>query len=152
MPPKSVRVREVPLTVVPTEVTKGPPWTFYCRMDRGADVIDEWYMKLQVKARARFTRALDQLRERPLKDWTRPLASSLGDHIYVIRFKDHSSLPHRVFGHFVGDRAAFVMTVTAIEKDYAYIPSNCKDQADRYREIISNDFAKHVRVCHNGHI
>ncbi len=128
----------------------GPPWTFYCRKDeRGNDVIDDWYSTLQTKAKARFARTLDQLRPRPAQDWQRPDASPIRDHIYVIRFKDHSGIPQRVFGNFVFERAAFVMTVVAIEKDREYIPGNCPDQAARHQQRITANFLRYAILCFN---
>ena len=146
---RSLRKRAKPdLTPPLPKVPAGPPWIYFCRLDaRGKDVIDEWYMTLQKKARARLSRALDELRNRERTDWSRPFASPLGDHIYVIRFKDHSGIPQRVFGYF--ERNAFVMTNVAIEKDNAYIPANSGDLAETYRDEIARDFDRYTRSCHN---
>ena len=126
-----------------------PPWTWFCFVDRrGKDVIDAWHAGLSVVARANFSRARDHLSQLRFELWSKPHpASSIGHHIYVIRFKDESSKQWRVFGHSVASRRAFVMSFIATEKDNVYIPSDSAARAKKHQGIVASDFAKSTCPC-----
>lgn len=123
-----------------------PLWKYRCFKDhRGLDVIDPWHKKLSAAARANFTRARQQLSHQPLTSWSRPHASPLGDHIYVIRFRDENRTQHRVFGHIEQAHTSFVMSVTGTERDNVYSPKTyIKDVGDA-RNVCGGQY--HERTC-----
>lgn len=125
-------------------------WTWYCRMDRGIDVIDKHMAGLSAKARARFERSRDQLKAMPLSMWSKPHPASYvqKNHIYVIRFKDEASTQWRVFGHAIPDSYRFVMTIIGTEKDDVYIPSDAGNRADKFRTLVESDFSKYACKCY----
>jgi hypothetical protein len=123
------------------------PWNFHERRDRNGVVITVWISssRLSKKAQARLERALDQLRHMPKTSWSKPApASNIGDHTYVIRFKDESGMQHRVFGHFYDPHLVFVLTFSGYEKDDVYYPSNYQDVAQRHRLACEADFHAHT--------
>lgn len=124
-------------------------WKWYCRKDRGKDVIDAEISRLSKKAQANFERARDHLRAMPITMWSKPHPASYVQkhHIYVIRFKAEASKQWRVFGHAHADALRFVMTFIATEKDDAYIPANAGDRADDFRKLVESDFSKHACRC-----
>lgn len=124
-------------------------WKWYCRKDRGEDVIDPEIARLSKKAKANFERARDHLLAMPLTMWSKPHPASYVQkhHIYVIRFKDEDSKQWRVFGHANSDAFRFVMTFIATEKDDAYIPANAGDRADDFRKLVESDFSKYTCRC-----
>lgn len=125
-----------------------PLWTFKCYVNwRNRDVIDEWHGDLSATARANFQRAREHLSAQPKAAWSRPHASPLGNHIYVIRFKDESRMQHRVCGHFPEDRDFFVMTLPAIEKDDKYEPSNYIQLATTRKNECDAGLNERARGC-----
>jgi len=82
--------------------------------DRDAGVITAFVAgrACSKKAAAKFDRTLDHLVQMDKASWSRPHASPLGDHIYVIRFRDENSAQLRVFGHFEDAEHCFVMTLS----------------------------------------
>lgn len=123
-------------------------WNYHERLEREKTVVEEWLGSKQVskKARANFERALDQLRQLPKTKWSKPApASNIGDHTYVIRFKDETSKQLRVFGHFFDDHKSFVMTFDGFEKDDVYHPNNYQEVAQRHRSACDQDFSRLTR-------
>jgi len=117
-----------------------PVWNFHERKDRSVGVIGEWLKGLDTKARARFERALDQLRQLDKQHWHKPNpASNIGNHAYVIRFTDVSRTQLRVFGHFHDPHDTFVMTFSGHEKDNVYHPDNYEKVAQRHRSNCDKD-------------
>lgn len=117
-------------------------WNYHERKDKHGGVITEWIKSthLTIKARARFERALDQLRQIPKSSWHKPTpASNIGDHTYVIRFTEVTGAQIRVFGHFFDPHNSFVMTFDGGEKDYEYIPSDYQDVAQHHRAECDKD-------------
>ena len=119
------------------------PWNYHERIDKGTAVITVWISSshLSKKAQARLERALDQLRHMPKTNWSKPApASNIGDHTYVIRFKDESGTQHRVFGHFHDPHRAFILTLSGYEKDDVYYPRNYQEVAQRHRVSCEAEF------------
>lgn len=119
------------------------PWNFHERYEDGQKVISDWIEESDwsAKTRANFDRALDQLRSQPKRLWSKPNpASSLGNHTYVIRFKDVTSAQLRVFGHFFDDHQTFVMTLNGYEKDDVYYPKKYESLAQHYRAVCDENF------------
>ena len=126
---------------------------WYCRVDEsGVDVIDSWgKIELTKKARARFERARDQLSRLPYAEWKKPLGAKVQghDHIYVIRFHDETRKQWRVFGYADTARNGFVMTNTAFENDYKYIPGNAPNRASQHRLTVSAEPDRYSRLCYS---
>src|SRR4051812_23098902 len=102
-----------------------PSWKFRCYVNaRGEDIIDNWLERVSVVGKANLDRTLEHLRVQPKDRWSRPHASPLGDHVYVIRFKDQNRTQHRLFGYFDDQHSAFVISVPGIERDDVYEPAN----------------------------
>ena len=119
------------------------PWNFHERLDRNIGAISSWIDRSNwpPKTRANFDRALDHLRHLPQPRWSKPTpASKIGDHTYVIRFKDVSSTQLRVYGHFYDVHHAFTMTLDGYEKDDEYHPENYEVLAQKYRAFCDEDF------------
>lgn len=134
--------------MVVAQPSTGPRWQWCCRLDeRGNDVIDEWVRGLSKKARMNFERQRDHLSQLELGRWSRPQACAIGDHIYVIHFKDESGMQWRPCGHIDLGRSAFVFTVVAYEKDRVYHPSDYVERAKRHRDSITADFHRHAGFC-----
>ncbi|WP_236581957.1 hypothetical protein [Hydrogenophaga sp. BPS33] len=132
-----------PLVVVPLPPVG--PWNFHERLDRDSGVISRWIESSHwaIKTRAHFDRALDQLRCLPMQRWSKPNpASKIGDHTYVIRFKDSSSQQLRVFGHFFRAHHAFAMTLDGYEKDDVYHPNDYENLAQEHRAFCDKDFVR----------
>ncbi|WP_419465627.1 type II toxin-antitoxin system RelE/ParE family toxin [Burkholderia diffusa] len=110
-------------------------------------MIDDWVKTLSKKARANFSRTRDHLRHQPPEQWDRPHASPLGNHIYVIRFRDENSTQHRAFGHFRSKNDAFVLTNSGIEKDNVYEPSTYRQSADDARGVCEQTGDDRSRCC-----
>lgn len=120
-------------------------WNYHERIEKEKFIITSWIEKshMSVKAKARFERALDQLKRLPKTSWSKPNpASSLGHNTYVIRFKDVSGAQMRVFGHFYDPHSSFVMTFTGTEKDDVYYPTDYEKMAKQYRDFCNKDFSK----------
>lgn len=128
---------------LPVSWTSSSQWNFHERLDRGKGVITEWIesSRWSAKTRANFDRALDQVRYLPKQKWSKPSpASKIGDHTYVIRFREVSSAQLRVFGHFFDGHQSFAMTLEGYEKDDVYYPENYEDLAQTYRAYCDKDF------------
>lgn len=111
-------------------------------------MIDRWVSKsLSKKARANLDRTLEHLCVQPKTEWSRPHASPLGNHIYVIRFKDENRSQHRVAGHFHNETHLFVMTEPAIEKDDNYDPPNLTELAVHNKAVCDADFNGRTQAC-----
>ena len=120
------------------------PWNFHQRAHKTKGVISTTIKESNwsKKTRAHFDRAIDQLKHLPMRSWSKPQpASKIGDHTYVIRFKDSNSSQLRIFGHFHHDHHAFVMTFDGYEKDYVYYPENYQDLAKQHRKDCDAEFA-----------
>jgi hypothetical protein len=118
-------------------------WNFHESLGRaGLGIVSDAGLDLGKKGEARLERALDQLRQMPKTSWTRPKASSLGNHIYVIRFKDAAQVQRRLFGHFHDPHCAFVMTLLGYEKDDAYHPADYKEKSQQSRLVCIQDFGR----------
>ena len=119
------------------------PWGYHERLESGQGVITKWMQRthLSTKARARFDRALDQLRDLPKTRWSKPNpASNVGDHIYVIRFTDVTNQQLRVFGHFYDGHRTFVMTFDGTEKDNVYYPTGYQEVGKRHKSACDANF------------
>jgi hypothetical protein len=98
-------------------------WRFVYPLDqRGLSDVAAKLLGLSKKARANLRRTLEHLQVKPKSEWSRPWASPLKNHIYVIRFHDENRTQHRLFGRF--DEANFVVTLYGTEKDKQYDPVN----------------------------
>jgi hypothetical protein len=123
-------------------------WRFMCRLEaRGTCAIKPWLQRISVKGQANLDRTIEHLRSQPEQNWSRPKASPLGNHLYVIHFKDQTGMQHRVFGHFAGDNLSFVMTLTGYEKDDTYHPPNYQSTTDRYRTHCEGNRNAHTIPC-----
>ena len=118
-------------------------WNYHERLEKGSGVVTKWLdsSHMSVKTQANLERTLDQLRQLPQTNWTRPHASSLGHHTYVIRFRDVTGKQLRIFGHFYLPHPSFVMTCHGYEKDSVYFPSNYKDLAKEYKLTCDSSFS-----------
>lgn len=119
--------------------------SFHERQDRGTAVITAWLDGGGVtkKAKGRLDYALDQLSQLPRQLWRKPEpASSLGNHTYVIRFKETGGGQLRIFGHFSPFHSAFVMTFDGFEKDNVYHPHDYEKRAISHKEKCEKDAAK----------
>jgi len=115
-------------------------WRFRClHSARGEDLIDRWHKSLSKKARAKLERAMEHLCVQERTEWSRPHASPLGNHIYVIRFQDENRQQHRIAGHFHGSSNIFVLTQPATEKDDEYDPKNLTSIANGFKDTCDND-------------
>lgn len=127
-----------------TQPALAPPWRFYDLLDkRGLNPIAEHRSRLSKKARAHLERAIDHLTPLELKDWHKPNpASNIGNHIYVIRFKDESGMQHRIYGHCIPEKGCFVMTHTGYEKGGTYYPSDYEERTAKLRDFVNECFEK----------
>lgn len=141
-------------TVIASAVSK---WNYHERKSKNVGVITEWIKSshLTVKAKARFDRALDQLRQLPRTSWHKPNpASVIGDHTYVIRFTEVTGAQIRVYGHFFDPHTSFVMTFDGGEKDNEYYPTDYQNVAQRHRTECDKDlqgktlpFRQYCSIC-----
>lgn len=119
------------------------PWNFHERTDRGLGTITKWINNSNWadKTRANFDRSLEQLRKLEKMHWSKPNpASKIGNHTYVIRFKDVTSAQLRLFGHFFDSHNMFVLTMNGYEKDDVYYPKNYESVAKSHRTFCDKDF------------
>ena len=119
------------------------PWNFHQRVEKGKEVISQAIVDAHwsVKTRAHFDRAIDQLTHLAERSWHKPNpASKIGDHTYVIRFRDVDSKQLRVFGHFYLEHHAFVMTFDGYEKGDVYYPTSYEKMAGNHRIHCDGDF------------
>lgn len=123
-------------------------WRFRCLLStRGEDLIDRWHSKISKRGRAKLERAMEHLAVQEKSEWTRPDASCIGNHIYVIRFKDENSTQHRIAGHFHENSNVFVLTQPVIEKDNEYDPRNFADLASDHKATCDDDFDGRSAPC-----
>lgn len=118
-------------------------WNFHELLDRDEGAISKWIRSARwsAKTRANFDRSLDQLKHLPKQHWSKPNpASKIGNHTYVIRFRDVTSTQLRVFGHFHDAHSAFTMTFEGVEKDDEYHPKNYEDVAEAHRSTCNRNF------------
>ena len=111
-------------------------WNYHERLESDSGVITAWIEAehLSKKAQANLERALDQLRQLPKTSWSKPQpASNIGNHTYVIRFRDVTGAQLRVFGHFFDNHSTFVMTFDGCEKDDVYYPKNYQKMAKQHK-------------------
>ena len=121
---------------------------FFCyRNTVGKNLIDSHLRQLSKRASFNLRRTLEHLRVKPFHFWDRPHASPLGNHIYVIRFKDEQRTQHRFFGHHQAGQTVFVITLYGQEKDNHYEPSNYRRTCEhRQRECLA-DPRRHTCAC-----
>lgn len=113
---------------------------FHERVDRGKGVIAKWLTAdVSIAAQGRLEFAMDQLAQLPRQDWTRPHASAMGNHTYVIRFREVGGGQLRIFGHFSAHHSAFVMTFNGYEKDDVYHPSDYEQRTVRYKDACAKE-------------
>jgi hypothetical protein len=118
-------------------------WLFRCKLsERGTCEIKPWLMKQSVTAHANLDRTIQQLADQPRQNWCKPApASTIGDSIFVIRFKKENRKQLRIFGHFSGKGTgedSVVMTLDGYEKDDKYYPPSYAETA-RIRRDWCND-------------
>lgn len=100
-------------------------WDFRSIMaGQGQTLYDKVMNEIPKSARASSNVALRFLRQQPLARWSRPKASALGDHLYVIRFKDDSSKQRRFFDFAEPANHCFVICLYRFEKDGKYQPAD----------------------------
>lgn len=125
--------------------TPHKPWQFLCYITAGGrNDFTKWDAKLSVKARAKRDVAMRYLRVQPPERWNRPLASSLGNHLYVIHFSDENGTAHRLCGFFDLQNHAFVICVTIVEKDGKYNPQDYEKRTLDARTQVARAFAQHT--------
>ena len=106
-------------------MTTPTTWTFLCyRNGSGRNQIYPQLRALSKQGTMNLRRTLEHLRVKPPSAWDRPQASPIGNHIYVIRFKDENRSQHRLFGHHESLYGEFVITLYGLEKDGNYAPPN----------------------------
>lgn len=137
---------ESPIVHTPNQSKRA--WRFRCfKSVRGEDLIDRWHGKLSKKAQANLERTMEHLCVQDQSSWDRPHASSLGHHIYVIRFRDENRTQHRIAGHFHSESIVFVLTQPAVEKDDKYEPPNLLDIAKDNKSVCDGDFEGRTGNC-----
>ena len=134
-----------------------PPWNYHESINQKGEPVVSYFLvgaNFSKKTQANLDRTLDHLRDQPKSNWSRPMASPLGDNIYVIRFKDVTGMQLRLFGHFHEPHTAFVLTLTGYEKDDQYVPPDYLQQARTFRNRCNDDFqsrtqpyAQRCRLC-----
>lgn len=122
---------------------------YRCFLDhRFQCVIQPWLLStVPKKGRIKLQRTLEQLAAQPRSEWSKPNAAFVKNHIYVIRFKDENSTEHRIYGHFTDDSLCFVMTLTGIEKDNVFKPSNYAELAIANKRVCDQDFPTRTEPC-----
>lgn len=118
---------------------------FWSRDGRPESPCDMFSPPLSKKARGRLSLSLDHLAQQPKDEWSRPHASPLGDHKYVIRFKDETGGQKRLFGHFYDAHSAFVITLSGYEKDGQYHPSDYGPRCANCKLECDADFTGHTK-------
>jgi hypothetical protein len=102
-------------------------WTFRCYVhERGKNVVMDWLNGLSKKAMVNLKRTLEHLAQKPLTAWERPHSSPIGNHIYVIRFKDENSTQWRIYGEHDPSRGCFVLTNFGTERGGVYDPPSAQ--------------------------
>ncbi len=125
-----------------------PSWNYHEGLAKDKGIVTEWLIstRMDKKTQANLDRTLDQLRQQPQTNWSRPHASSLGDHIYVIRFKNSTGGQLRIFGHFHLPYGTFAMTLHGYEKDSKYHPPDYQARAKEYKANCDSDFSAQTRM------
>lgn len=113
---------------------------FWSRPGRTESLYDLFTDPISKRAKGRLSARLDHLTQQPKDQWSRPHASPLEDHKYVIRFKDETGAQKRLFGHFYDDHDAFVITLSGYEKDGIYHPDNYISRCETRRMDCEVDF------------
>ncbi|WP_431107626.1 hypothetical protein [Variovorax paradoxus] len=131
--------------------SKKPPftvWEFRLWLTAtGRNEHAKWDSELSKKGRARRNVSMKFLRDKPAAQWSRPEASPLGDHVYVIRFKDENGTQHRLFGYHDLDHHAYVICFEGFEKDHVYHPPNYEERVRKCRSDIKGQFDQRTIVC-----
>lgn len=112
----------------------------------GRSVVERQDAELSKTGKARRDVEIAYLRQQPLTRWTRPHASSLGDHLYVIRFRDENRKQHRMFGFADIPHHLFVICLTGYEKDNVYHPHDYIDRVKRCRDDIGPRIDERTRL------
>lgn len=118
------------------------PWEIRCYVKERRNDFEKWHAGLSVTGKARLAITLKYLCVRAESDWQRPHASTAGDHLGVIRFKDENRTQHRLTGYFDLAHHAFVICVAGIEKDGVYAPPDYEKRASACRESVGQYFDK----------
>lgn len=113
----------------------------------GRNELSKWDAKLSTQGKARRNTAMKFLRVQPAERWSRPQASPLSDHVYVIRFHDETHSQHRLFGYFDLDHHAFVICFAGNEKDGVYHPADYVQRTIRCRQELSGHFSERTVEC-----
>ena len=99
-------------------------WKWRCfRDDQGTNVVIDWVTAKSKGGQARLKNALDQLSQLEKQHWHKPQpSSSIGNHIYVIRFSDENRTQWRIYGHHKDAIRTFVLTNYGTERGNKYDP------------------------------
>lgn len=128
--------------------TPSPPWTFRLYLSpSGRSELDKWDRRLSASGKASRDVNMRFLSHQPLERWTRPHASPVGDHVYVIRFHDESRSQHRLIGYFAPEYRSFVICVAALEQDNQYHPADYVDRTIQCRASIGSAFIERTAPC-----
>jgi hypothetical protein len=129
------------------------PWAYYWYLtDSGRNNFIKWDARLSTTAKVKRNTAMKYLRVQPLSRWSRPEASSLGNHIYVIHFNDENRTSHRICGFVDLEHHAFVICATMIEKDGAYHPADYETKTLSAQINVQGNFGKHTLACPWGKV
>ena len=92
-----------------------------------------WLNGLSKKAMANLKRTLEHLAQKRITEWERPHSSSIGNNIYVIRFKDENGTQWRIYGEHELQQQCFVLTCHGTERGSVYDPpvAKCCDTASK---------------------
>ncbi|WP_158881431.1 hypothetical protein [Rhodanobacter sp. L36] len=143
------RARDHDSTPISEEPAKKKGWEWWCRLDRGIDVIDTFTTSISKTARANFERARDQLSQLEITEWSKPNPASYikKNHIYVIRFQDEASKKWRIFGHADVDAKRFILSHVAYEQNYVYLPKGSPNWAAAFQKLAAADLTQHAHQC-----
>jgi hypothetical protein len=131
-------------------VTGNILWKFFCyRDDRGKNVVGDWLVTevKSKKAQQNLRRTLEHLSMKEKDAWKKPQASGgLGNHIYVIRFKDENGTQWRIYGGHDDDRKCFVLTNYGTERGGKYIPpvGDCVALAARRMDVVREQWNQRI--------
>lgn len=139
--------RNVKQVVAETPPWRGP-WDYRCYVDeKGNNIIIDWLRNLSPKARQNLKRTLEQLATKPRDAWSRPQASPLGDHIYVIHFRDENRTQWRIYGEHDDGHKCFVLTNFGTERGGQYDPPSADCSATAKRRMVDVRKSWGVRTC-----
>lgn len=145
-----VKRRSEPKAVVMLSPLRSPsaPWAFRLYIGQsGRNRLQDWSERLSVKARAKRDSTMKFLRVQPEQRWSRPQASPLGNHVYVIRFTDETGKQHRLFGYFALEHHAFVICLAGFEKDGRYQPKDYEERTKQCRVEVDPDCLGRTVEC-----